>query len=173
MAYPIKTDRGEKDTAKAHKMMGYKQGGAVKDAGTNIHISINAAKPPGAPGGDMPNPALASALAQAAQPPMPPPAPMGGPPDMGGGMGGPPLGPGAGPGPIAMRRGGKVTNKPSGGETSAATKTRGDKIYPVHKTDTKPARKSSGGGVAQLTNASGGAGGGGGRLKKAHDEARS
>lgn len=166
MSYPIKTKRGDDDSAKANKMLGkYKDGGAVKD-GTNIHISINAApKPPAASG--MPDPALASALAQAASPPPPP---MGAPPDMGGPpMGaGPQMGPGMGPGPIAMRRGGKVTNKPSGGETSAASKTRGDKIRPVHKTDTVPAKKSHGG-VAQLT---GGGGGGTGRLKKARDEAR-
>lgn len=172
MSYPIKTERGDKDTAKAHKMLGkYKDGGAVKDTGTNIHISINAAPKPGGPGGT-PDPALASALAQAAAPPPPP---MGGmpPPDMG--MGAPPMGmgPGAGPGPIAMRRGGRVKNSPSGGETSAASKTRGDKFRPDHKTDTVPARKSHGGGVLQLHNKDGGSGSGPGRLKKTSNEARS
>ncbi len=167
MAYPIKTERGDKDSAKAQKMLGkYKDGGAVKDTGTNIHISINAAPKPGAGGaGGPPDPALASALAQAAAPPPPP---MGGPPpDMGmGGMGGPPMGPGAGPGPIAMRRGGRVA------ESSAGSKTKGDKFRPVHKTDTVPAKKSHGGGVAQLTNASGGASGGLGRIKKSENAAR-
>lgn len=145
MSYPIKTKRSDDDSARARKVLGYKDGGAVKrheDSGTNIHISIGSNLPkPGGMGMPPPDPgALASALAQSAQPPMPPPGMP--PPDMSGGMPPPsPLGPGAGPGPIAMRRGGR-------------------------------ARKASGGGVAQLTNDSGGAGGASGRLRKAANERR-
>jgi hypothetical protein len=180
MAYPIKTKRGEEETAKARKYLGYKDGGAVKDdKGTNIHISINAApKPPGGPGGP-PDPALAAALAQAATPPMPPPMPPGAGPMGAGPMGaGPmPMGGAGGPGPIAMRRGGRVgkakgTGEPDaddkGGESTARSKTNGDKIHPVHKIESNPAKKAGGGSVSypQLTNQSGGAEGGLGRLRK-------
>lgn len=147
MAYPIQTRRGDEDTARAHKMLGYKNGGRVKsdEGGTNIHIEINGTPAKTNTG---PDPAMLGALAQAAQPPPPPPMPMGGGPDMGGpGLGGP----GAGPGPIAMRRGGRVA------ESSAAR-------------TAKPGQKLARGGVAQLTNSgpdAGGAGGGHGRLRKA------
>lgn len=168
MSYPIHTKRGDESTAKAHKMLGYKDGGRVKDdGGTNIHISINGTGAKPTPAGADPS-ALMGALAQAASPP-PPPDPtagMGGP---GMGMGAPPIGPGAGPGPIAMRRGGRVKKS---AESKAHSKTLGDKIRPTNAPVPPPAKKASGGGVAQLTNASGGAGGGLGRIKKSQNESR-
>ncbi len=177
MAYPIKTKRGDEDAAKAQKYLGknYKDGGRVKDdSGTNIHISINAApKPGGGPGGP-PDPALAAALAQAAAPPtMPPPGMAGAPPDPSMMGGAPPMGAGAGQGPIAMRRGGRV-NKPTGGETSAASKTKGDKVKMTHAPIPPPARKAKGGGAGypQLTNESGGGYGGLGRIRKAQIAAK-
>jgi hypothetical protein len=72
-----------------------------------------------------------------------------------------------------MRRGGRVRNAEpdaddKGGESTGRSKTNGDKIHPVHKTESNPAKKAKGGGVSypQLTNQSGGAEGGLGRLRK-------
>jgi hypothetical protein len=67
-----------------------------------------------------------------------------------------------------MRRGGAAKSRSA--ESSAASRTVGDKFYPDHHDESIPARHARGGKVSekgQLTNSSGGAGGGLGRLRKA------
>lgn len=157
------------DASRVNKILGRKDGGRVPD--TNIHISVNAAKP--APDAGAGLGALAAA-AQAANPP-PPPMPAAPPPDMSAGA--PPLsigggGPGSGPGPIAMKRGGRA----DGGRLTKAEGT-SKRMMPKGQDETDgdyvSQRRARGGGVRQLGPTSGGAGGGLGRIEKAADERKS
>lgn len=86
--YPYGNDRKSEDKSRVDRVMGYKNGGAVKDGGdTSIHITVGADP---------------KAAAKPVAPPMPPPAPPMMPPPMGG--------PPAMPPPMGMKRGGNVAD---------------------------------------------------------------
>lgn len=161
MSYDTKRSKERED--RVHKMTGYKRGGAVKDdeGNNNIHITINAKPTPD------PSAGLGALAGMGGGPPPPPPPAMPPPPMPGNPVTGMPGGMGAGPGPIAMRRGGRVKKN---AESSARSKTDGDKFIPDKRVESNPPKKADGGGVRQLSTKDGGSESGPGRLAKARNQ---